>query len=73
MNYIKVSLIGTFILCFQVLTTAQSHLSTPMEIMSFMEASPTKYEITQLYGEAPKRQRPVLANGTFIKAKEDRK
>ncbi len=43
-----------------------------MEIMSFMEASPTQYRIDQLYGEFPKRSRTTLANGTFIQIHDGR-
>lgn len=46
---------------------AQVQLSTPLEILTFMEASPTKYELEQLYGDVPKRQRRVLPHGTYIK------
>jgi tetratricopeptide (TPR) repeat protein len=72
MTFYKIGLLFLFSVATTSINFAQSHLSTPMEIMSFMEASPTKYEITQLYGEAPKRKRTVLANGTFIQPKEDR-
>ncbi len=45
---------------------AQVQLSTPLEILTFMEASPTEYELEQLYGDAPRKNRPVLAHGTYI-------
>jgi Tfp pilus assembly protein PilF len=61
-----------FLTLIAVQINGQSRLSTPMEIMSFMEASPTQYKIDQLLGEAPKRSREVLANGTFIQIHKGR-
>lgn len=55
-----------------VLLFGQSRLSTPMEIMAFMEASPTQYRIDQLYGPPPKRERPILANGNYIEVEDNR-
>lgn len=61
------------LLCFlAVQLNGQSRLSTPMEIMSFMEASPTQYKIDQLFGDGTKRKREVLANGTFIQIHKGR-
>lgn len=53
--------------CFMVIhVQAQVRLSTPLEILNFMEASPTQYEVEQLFGEVEKRERPVLPHGAFI-------
>lgn len=72
MVFYKIGVLIFFSLIITTAGSAQSHLSTPMEIMSFMEASPTHYEIEQLYGESPMRKRPVLVNGTYIVSEEDR-
>jgi tetratricopeptide (TPR) repeat protein len=48
---------------------AQVQLSTPLEILSFMEASGTKYEIEQLFGKLPPRSGPVLDHGVFIETR----
>ncbi len=63
---IYINVIVLLLWSFANLAEAQSHLSTPMEIMAFMESSPTRYEIAQLYGQSPKRPRKVLANGTYV-------
>lgn len=47
-------------------TWAQAHLTTPLEMLTFMEASPTQYEFEQLLGTLPKRKRPVLPLGTHL-------
>jgi len=43
-----------------------------MEIMAFMEASPTKYEIEHLEGQTIRRKRTILNNGTYIELRGDR-
>lgn len=55
--------------CFSLLwlsAQAQVRLSTPLEILNFMEASPTQYEVEQLFGTVDNRDRPVLPHGAFI-------
>ncbi|MCP4440791.1 MAG: tetratricopeptide repeat protein [Aureispira sp.] len=55
--------------CFCILFVqmqAQVRLSTPLEILNFMEASPTQYEVEQLFGDIEKRDRPVLPHGAFV-------
>lgn len=47
-------------------TRAQQRLSTPLEILDFMEASPTPYVLQQLLGDKIRKQRFVLAHGTFV-------
>ncbi|WMX14040.1 MULTISPECIES: M48 family metallopeptidase [unclassified Aureispira] len=54
------------------LTNAQVQLSTPLEILTFMEASPTQYELEQLYGEVPAKERKVLPHGAYIQAIDGR-
>lgn len=44
---------------------AQNRLSTPLEILTFMEASGTDYQIEQLYGSLPRHPEPVLPHGAF--------
>lgn len=56
----------------QQIVWAQVQLSTPLEILTFMEASPTKYELEQLYGKVPPQKRKVLPHGTYIKEIEGR-
>lgn len=50
--------------------SAQNRLSTPLEILTFMEASGTDYQIEQLYGTVPLRPAPVLPHGAFIETIE---
>lgn len=45
---------------------SQNQLTTPIEILNFMEASPTVYEFEQLYGKAPTLERPVLKHGYYL-------
>ena len=45
---------------------AQVHLTTPLEILTFIEASPTKYEFEQLYGDIPRKNRTIIPHGTYI-------
>jgi len=54
------------------LAYAQNHLSTPLEIISFMEASPTVYELEQLYGKVPRQKPTVLKHGTYIEQIEEK-
>ena len=51
---------------------AQAYLNTPLEILTFMEASPTSYEFEQLYGDIPSQKKQVIPHGTFIKTIEGR-
>lgn len=62
------------ILIFTIFSTikGQVYLNTPLEILTFMEASPTKYEFEQLYGEAPPKKRPVIPHGTYIESINNR-
>ena len=50
--------------------TAQAHLTTPLEMLTFMEASPTSYEFEELQGSTPKRPRPILPLGTYLQLAE---
>lgn len=50
----------------QQISVAQVHLTTPLEILTFMEASPTKYEFEQLYGDPPRKERIVVPHGAYI-------
>lgn len=59
-----------FFLTTSPLLWAQVQLSTPLEILTFMEASPTKYELEQLYGDVPQKERQVLRHGTYVKETE---
>lgn len=52
--------------------SAQAHLTTPLEMLTFMEASPTVYEFEQLHGSAPLRKRPVLPLGTYLQLEEQK-
>ncbi|BDS13218.1 tetratricopeptide repeat protein [Aureispira anguillae] len=63
----KSSLFAIFLFLFNV-SVAQVHLSTPLEILTFMEASPTQYELEQLYGDIPRKNRTILSHGTYIKS-----
>lgn len=51
---------------------AQAYLNTPLEILTFMEASPTQYEIEQLYGDIPKQKKPIIPHGTYIRVHDDK-
>lgn len=53
------------LLSYSVLT-AQVQLTTPLEILTFMEASPTTYEFEQLYGSLPLKNRTVLPHGSYL-------
>lgn len=59
-------LICLFFLGYKVILIAQGHLTTPLEILTFMEASPTTYEFEQLYGNPPRKNRTILPHGTYI-------
>lgn len=62
-NKIKILIL----LCASYLSAfAQNRLSTPLEILTFMEATGTHYQIEQLYGAVPSRPAPVLPHGAFI-------
>lgn len=50
----------------------QAYLNTPLEILTFMEASPTQYEVEQLYGDIPTQKAPVIPHGTYISTIEDK-
>lgn len=43
----------------------QVHLTTPLEILTFMEASPTQYQIEQLYGDVPNKNHAIIPHGSF--------
>ena len=45
---------------------AQVQLSTPLEILSFMEASGTPYQVEQLYGKMPAKQGKILNHGVIV-------
>ncbi len=49
---------------------AQVQLSTPLEILTFMEASPTSYELEELQGEIPRKNNQVIPHGTYIVHKD---
>ena len=51
--------------------SAQARLSTPLEILSYMEASPTRYEIEYLTEPAPRLPRPILSESAFVKMIEE--
>lgn len=51
---------------------AQAHLTTPLEILSFMEASPTQYEIEQLYGDIPHKNHTIIPHGAYIEVINDK-
>lgn len=64
-----------FSFCFLISTyscTAQVQLSTPLEILTFMEASPTSYELEQLYGEIPSPKKEVISHGVYIKVEDNK-
>jgi tetratricopeptide (TPR) repeat protein len=52
--------------------SAQNRLSTPMEIMAFMEASGTKYEISTLRTSITRPPKIIINHGTFVDKKQDR-
>ena len=56
-----------FLILIPQIVWTQVQLSTPLEILTFMEASPTKYELEQLHGNVPAKERKVLPHGTYIK------
>ena len=69
----KVSrILERFLICILIFTVlnsleAQHRLSTPLEILDFMEASETEYEIQQLIGDRILKQRFVLPHGASVK------
>lgn len=68
----KSFLFAIFLLLINSITAAQVHLTTPLEILTFMEASPTQYELEQLYGEIPRKNRTTLPHGTHVKQVDGR-
>lgn len=63
----KILFISILLLCIlNSSLNAQVQLTTPLEILTFMEASPTQYEIEQLYGEIPRKNHTITAHGTYI-------
>ncbi len=64
----KYTLGGLLCWCCMVCSSswAQNRLNTPLEILTFMEASGTKYQVEQLFGKTPERPRTVLPHGAFI-------
>lgn len=65
-SYVKSFLFAIFLFLFQQIAIAQAHLTTPLEILTFMEASPTQYELEQLYGDLPRKNRTILPHGTYL-------
>lgn len=59
-------LLGIFLLVCSYGGWAQAHLTTPLEILTFMEASPTTYEFEQLYGTPPRKNRTILPHGAYL-------
>lgn len=55
-----------------LLLQAQVQLTTPLEMLTFMEASPTTYEFEQLYGTPPRKNRTILPHGTYLTLLEDK-
>lgn len=61
-----IRIIGLFFgLCLGLSAQAQ-RLSTPLEILDFMEASAIEYEVGHLFQEVPYERGPVLPHGIFI-------
>ena len=56
----------SFLLVYSSGLWAQVHLTTPLEILTFMEASPTTYEFEQLYGTPPRKNRTILPHGAYL-------
>lgn len=55
-----------FFIGFCSILQGQVQLTTPLELLSFMEASPTQYVIEPLYLKAPVAPTPVITHGSFV-------
>ncbi|MGH1339609.1 MAG: tetratricopeptide repeat protein [Aureispira sp.] len=60
------SLLYILFLVYSGSLTAQVQLTTPLEMLTFMEASPTTYEFEQLYGTPPRKKRTILPHGAYL-------
>jgi tetratricopeptide (TPR) repeat protein len=58
--------LGLVFLGLQTKVAAQNRLSTPLEILTFMKASGTNYQIEQLRGKIERPHRQILQNDGFV-------
>lgn len=58
--------LGLSFLAFKMSLAAQNRLSTPLEILTFMKASGTSYQIEQLRGKIERPHRQILQNDAFV-------